>query len=74
MTQKEVQEVQKVAKIANEMLVINEIIKQIEEETLELWNPINIVVDAVGKYDIQVALSHHLDTLKQELKENITLL
>ena len=71
---KEIQEVQEVANIANKILVINEMIKQIEEGKLEPWSPVNIVVDAAGKYDILKALFHRLDTLKHELKESITLL
>lgn len=71
---KEIQEVQEIANIANKILVINEMIKQIEEGKLEPWSPANIVVQAVGKHGIQVVLSHHIDTLKHELKESITLL
>ena len=71
---KEIQEVQEIANIANKILVINEMIKQIEEGKLEPWSPVNIVVQAVGKHGIQVALFHRLDTLKQKLKKDITLL
>lgn len=71
MTLKEVQEV---ANIANKILVINEMIKQIEEEKIDPWNPVSIVVDAVGKYNLQEALFHYLGELKRELKEDITLL
>lgn len=69
-----IKEVQEIANIANKILVVNEMIKQIEEEKLEPWSPVNMAVQAVGKHGIQVALSHHLDTLKHKLKENITLL
>ncbi len=69
-----VKQVQEVANIANKILVINEMIKQIGEERIELWSPVSIVVAAVGKDNLQEALFHHLDTLKHELKEDITLL
>ena len=69
-----VKQVQEIANIANKILVINEMIKQIGEERIELWSPVNIVVDAIGKDNLQEALFHHLNTLKYELKEDITLL
>ena len=71
MTLKQVQEV---AKMANKILVINEMIKNISDRKLEPWSPVNIIVDAVGKEELQEALAHHLGELKRELKEDITLL
>lgn len=73
MTQQE-QEVTNIANIANTIIVINEMMKKIEEEKLEPWSPVNIVIDAMGKDIVQKALLQHLGILKQELKENITLL
>ena len=67
-------EVQEIANIANKILVINEMIKQIKAEKTEPWNPVNIVVDAVGKDNLQESLFHYLGELKRELKEDITLL
>lgn len=66
--------VQEVANIANKILVVNEMIKQIEAEKIEPWNPVNIIVDAVGKDNLQEALFHYLGELKRELKEDIELL
>ena len=71
MTSKQVQEV---ANIANKILVINEMIKNISDGELEPWNPVNIIANAVGKDNLQEALFHHLGELKRELKEDITLL
>ena len=71
MTLKEVQEI---ANMANKILVVNEMIKNISEGKLEPWSPVNIIVDAVGKDNLQEALFHHLGELKRELKEDITLL
>lgn len=67
-------QVQEVASMANKILVINEIIKNISDGKLEPWSPVNIIVDAIGKDNLQEALFHHLGELKRELKEDITLL
>lgn len=74
MTREEVQEVANIANIANKILVVNEMIKKIDDGKLETWSPVSIVVDVMGKDDVQKALLHHLDTLKYKLKEDITLL
>jgi hypothetical protein len=64
-------QVQKIANIANKMLVTNELIKQIDNGKIEPWSPVNIIIEAVDKDYIQEALSNYLGELKQELKEDI---
>lgn len=65
--------VAEIAHMANTILVVNEMIKNLSDGKLEPWSPVNIIVDAVGKDNLQEALSHHLGELKKELKEDITL-
>jgi len=70
----ELKQIQKIANIANKMLVTNELIKQIENGKIEPWNPVNIIIDAVNNDYIQEALFRYLSELEQELKEDITML
>lgn len=64
-------ELKEIANLTNKLLVVHEMTKSIANNKLEDWNPVTIIVSAVGKSVVEASLIRTAVKLKNELKEKV---
>lgn len=64
-------ELKEISILTNKLLVVHEMTKNIANDELEDWNPLTIIVSAVGKDVAETSLISTAAKLMEELKEKI---
>lgn len=62
-------ELKEISILTNKLLVIHEMTKSIANDELEEWNPVTLVISAVGKSVVEASLIRTAAKLVEELKE-----